>query len=162
MTPNPFSPAVALNMFGILREQCLSSKQLQLRVTRGQARAFGALIASEMHALTVLRIRRFLRSELSIDDAGVSHWVRHCTTSGFGSGRNTCAEVCPMAVLFRRPARWADLHLIPQLSTARRLECDLSRYPLLLAIEGRCTTLDAFRLSRAEAQPDYPDLPTAK
>ncbi|WP_201273066.1 hypothetical protein [Sinorhizobium meliloti] len=28
---------------------------------------------------------------------------------------------------------WADLHLVPQISAARRLEYDLSRYPLLLS-----------------------------
>ena len=126
-------------------------------ITRGQARAFGALISSEMHALTVLRIRRFLHSELSVDDPGVSHWVRHWTTSGFDALEETLAQrIVQWPFCFGDRPGWADLHLVPQLSAARRLECDLSRYPLLLAVEQRCIQLDAFRLSRPEAQPDYP------
>lgn len=127
-------------------------------ITRAQARAFGALVASEMHAVTVQRIRRFLQSELRIDDPGVSRWVRHWMTLGFAALEETLAQrAIQWPFCFSDRPGWADLHLIPQISAARRLECDLSRYPLLLAVEQRCVPLDAFRLSRPEAQPDYPD-----
>ncbi len=51
---------------------------------------------------------------------------------------------------------WADLHLVPQMSAARRLGCDLSAYPRLLAVEQRCNRIDAFCRAKPEMQPDYP------
>lgn len=126
-------------------------------ITRAQARAFGALVASEMHALTVQRVRRFLQSELRIDDPDISRWVRHWMTLGFAALEETLAQrAVQWPFCFGDRPGWADLHLIPQISAARRLECDLSRYPLVLEVEQRCVPLDAFRLSRPEAQPDYP------
>ncbi len=37
---------------------------------------------------------------------------------------------------------------------ARRVNVDLSDYPLLMGIEARLMKLDAFELSRPERQPD--------
>jgi hypothetical protein len=44
--------------------------------------------------------------------------------------------------------------LVPQLANARRFGCDLSAYPLLVAIDAQCAGLDAFRRARPEAQGD--------
>lgn len=51
----------------------------------------------------------------------------------------------------------ADCCLIPQLYNARRFSLDLGPYPHLLAIESHCQTLEAFVVSRPEAQPDSPE-----
>jgi maleylacetoacetate isomerase len=127
-------------------------------ILRAQARAFGQVIASEMHALTVLRIRRFLGRELGVGEAGLSRWVRHW----LGEGLSTLE-----AMLARRPSAWpfcygdrpgwADLHLVPQIRNSRRFGCDVAPYPLLTATDARCVGLDAFRQARPEAQPDYSD-----
>lgn len=125
-------------------------------ILRAQARAFGQVVASEMHALTVLRIRRFLGRELGVHEQGLRRWVHHWLTEGLATLE---------ALLERRPTAWpfcygetpgwADLHLIPQIRNARRLGCDLTPYPLLTGVEARCVPLDAFRRARPEAQPDY-------
>lgn len=125
-------------------------------ILRAQARAFGQVIASEMHALTVLRIRRFLGRELGVGEAGLRRWVGHWLDEGL---------MTLEAMLQRRPATWpfcygatpgwADLHLVPQIRNARRFGCDLAAYPLLTGVEARCVDLDAFRRARPEAQPDY-------
>jgi maleylacetoacetate isomerase len=125
-------------------------------VTRAQARAFGQHIAAEMHAITVMRVRRYLTDALGADDAQVEGWTRHWTTLCLGALESA---------LERRPAPWpfafgespgyADLHLAPALTNARRFGVDLEPYPTLLAIEARCLPLAAFRDARPEAQPDY-------
>ena len=126
-------------------------------ITRAQARAFGALIASEMHAITVQRVRRFLQYELMVDDAGVARWVRNWIALGFEALEETLAQRASQSPFcFGDEPGWADLHLVPQMSTARRLGCELASYPMLLAVEDRCSRLDAFRLSQPEAQPDFP------
>jgi maleylacetoacetate isomerase len=126
-------------------------------VTRAQARAFGALIASEMHPLTIQRVRRVLRSEMNVDEAGVARWVQHWLALGFGALETTLAQRTQQwPFCFGERPGWAELHLIPQLGAARRLHCDLSTYPLLLQVERLCTPIEAFRLARPEAQPDFP------
>jgi maleylacetoacetate isomerase len=126
-------------------------------VLRAQARAFGAHVAAEMHAITVNRVRHFLEADLSLAATAVDRWVQHWLEAGF---------VALEAELGRRPVDWpfcfgdepgwADLHLVPQLAAARRLRCDLSPYIRLLAVEARCVSLDAFIRARPEAQPDFP------
>ena len=126
-------------------------------IARAQARAFGALVVSEMHAITVQRVRRFLQHELMVDDAGVARWVRNWMALGFEALEVTLAQrTSQWPFCFGDEPGWADLHLVPQMSTARRLGCELAPYPLLLAVEDRCNRLDAFRSSRPEAQPDFP------
>lgn len=129
-------------------------------VIRAQAKAFAALISSEMHSMTVQRVRRLLTNEYGVDDKGVERWVHHWLTLGFEALETTLMQR-PVQWVYAfgdRPG-WADLHLIPQLSAARRLQCDLTPYPRLLEVEQRCTVLDAFRMSRPEAQPDFPSSP---
>ena len=126
-------------------------------VIRAQARAFGAHIAAEMHAVTVTRIRTFLKDGLSLEDADVSRWVAHWLREGFTALEASLASrPRPWPFCFGDTPGWADLHLVPQLANARRLGCDVTPYPTLLAIEANCVDLDAFRRARPEAQPDFP------
>jgi len=48
----------------------------------------------------------------------------------------------------------ADLCLVPQLATSRRLGVELERFALLLRVERECEALPAFRAASANAQPD--------
>jgi maleylacetoacetate isomerase len=124
---------------------------------RAHSIAFGAIIASEMHALTVNRVRKYLAGH-GIDEAGVAQWVQHWQSEGFAALE---------ALLARREQEWdfcygdapgwADLHLAPQVAAARRLGVALQRFPLVTAIAERCESLPAFLAARPEAQPDYPE-----
>ncbi|MGO6683545.1 maleylacetoacetate isomerase [Rhizobium leguminosarum] len=124
---------------------------------RAEARGFAAHIASEMHALTVQRVRHFLRDDLGGGEAEVKRWLQHWLGLGFAALEQTLAQrQSPSPFCFSDRPGLADLHLIPQMSNARRLGHDLTPYPLLLAVEQRCVTLDAFRSARPDAQPDFP------
>ena len=126
-------------------------------VIRAQARAFGAHIAAEMHAVTVTRIRTFLKDGLSLEDADVSRWVAHWLREGFTALEASLASrPRPWPFCFGDTPGWADLHLVPQLANARRFGCDVTPYRTLLAMEASCVDLDAFRRARPEAQPDFP------
>lgn len=118
--------------------------------------AFGAIIASEMHALTISRVRRYL-ADHAMGDAEVAQWVQHWQREGF---------VALEALLVRREKAWpfcygdepgwADLHLVPQIAAARRLGVPLERFPLAVEIAGRCEALPAFIAARPDSQPDFP------
>ncbi|MGY5806628.1 maleylacetoacetate isomerase [Rhizobium sp. LEGMi198b] len=125
-------------------------------VVRAEAKAFAGLITSEMHSLTVLRVRRFLKSDIGADDHQVSVWVSHWLALGLDALEETLRRrPIQWPYCFSVEAGWADLHLVPQLNASRRLGVDLSRYSTLLAVEERCNELEAFRLARPEAQVDF-------
>jgi maleylpyruvate isomerase len=126
-------------------------------VTRAQARAFGAHIAAEMHAITVMRVRRYLAERMSADDTAIAAWTVHWLTLGLAALEQALAErPTDWPFAFGDAPGWADLHLVPELAAARRLGCDLGSYPHLVAIEARCIDLPAFVGARPENQPDYP------
>lgn len=126
-------------------------------VLRAQARAFGAHIAAEMHAIMVSRVRGFLADGLAVDEAGVDRWVKHWTAVGFTALEAALAgrpEQWPFC--FGAEPGWADIHLVPQMANARRAACDLTAYARLRAVEANCIGLEAFKRARPEAQPDFP------
>lgn len=126
-------------------------------ITRAEARAFAAHIASEMHAITVKRVRRYMGSALDIDESGAKQWVVHWLAEGFRALETTLANrTTNRPFCFGETPGWADLHLVPQLANGRRLGIDLKSYPLLRGVEDRCRELSAFKLARPEAQPDFP------
>jgi len=119
---------------------------------RAQARAFAALISSEIHALTQKRIQR----KVGLD--GAQDWIQHWHSIGFGALEKTLEQrphKAPFA--FGEKPGWAEIHLMPQLANARRFDVDLAPYPLLLAIEKNCIKLDAFILALPENQIDFPN-----
>jgi maleylacetoacetate isomerase len=123
---------------------------------RAEARAFAGHIAAEMHALTVNRVRKFLGAALGADEAGMETWLRHWMALGFDALEATLARrAADWPFCFGSTPGWADLHLVPQLANARRLNCPLDDYPRLLAVESRCVVLEAFIRARPESQPDY-------
>lgn len=125
-------------------------------VIRARARAFGAHVAAEMHAITVNRVRVYLHDGMGAGDAAVDAWVHHWLTLGFGALEAALDAPSTTRFCFGDEPGWADLHLIPQLAAARRLNFDVASYSRLLAIEAACVNLDAFVRARPEAQPDFP------
>ncbi len=123
---------------------------------RARARAFAHHIAADLHPLNSRRIRVFLATEMDLADEEVTRWYHHWVRLAF-----TALE----AELSRRPVAHAfcfsdtpgiaDAALAPQMANARRFGCDLSDYPLLVAIDDRCRDLAAFRDAAPASQPDY-------
>lgn len=124
---------------------------------RAQARAFAALISSELHPLTVKRVRRYLQQTPSFGEDNIAKWVEHWHHTALSSieraleMRKNSNKFC-----FSDEPGWADLHLVPQLSNARRFNIDLTRYPLASDIDMRCSEIEAFVKARPEQQVDSP------
>ena len=124
---------------------------------RACARAFGQVIACEMHALGVGRVTKYMSQAYGVSDDNCSDWYAHWSHEGY----KTLEEL-----LRRRPKQTpftydekptvGDLYLVPQLYNARLRGLDLSAYPLLTAIDERCRVLPAFDKAMPENQPDYP------
>lgn len=118
--------------------------------------AFGAIIAAEMHALTVNRVRRYL-ADHGMDDAAVAGWVQYWQREGFATLEALLArreKAWPFC--YGDEPGWADLHLVPQVAAARRLGVSLERFPLSVEVAQRCEALPAFIAARPDRQPDFP------
>jgi len=122
---------------------------------RAYIRAAALLIACDIHPLANLRVLKYLKRELGQEQAAIDTWYRHWVENGLGRleafVRN---EGRSGRYLFGDSPTMADCCLVPQLFNARRLECDLSAMPMLVAIDARCQALEAFQGAHPSVQPD--------
>ena len=124
---------------------------------RAETRSFAQLIAADLHPINNNRVRRYLSDVLGADEEQVRAWYRHWVAKAFGSLETQLARrQVQFPFCFGDGPGLADACLVPQMDNARRFGCDLSAYPLLVAIDGACRGLDAFIRAAPEAQPDYP------
>jgi len=125
---------------------------------RAQVRGFAQHIVSEMHAIDVIRVRRFLHHELQVDRSGIDSWQRHWFAKGFTALEEILARrETPWPYCFGEKPGWADLHLVPQVRKGlSRFNLDLSPYPLIGSVFEACSTLPAFLAASPQEQSDYP------
>jgi len=121
---------------------------------RARVRALALSIACELAPLNNLRVLGYLTRELGVTDQAKTEWYRHWVALGLAAFEAEIAEGPPGHFCHGDAPGLADCFLIPQLFNARRFDCDLSRYPRLLAIEQSCALLAAFRDAAPDRQPD--------
>lgn len=125
---------------------------------RMHVRALSAMIGCDIHPINNRRILQYLRNELSVDKEAVIAWCNRWITEGFAALETRLAtdknrgQFC----YGDRPT-FADCYLIPQVSSARRFEVDLTPYPNIVAIDTHCRTLKAFADADPMVQPDAPN-----
>ena len=122
---------------------------------RATVRAMALVIACEVHPIQNLRVLNYLRSELKQPEAEANRWAQHWIALGFSALEQMVLSAPSRGKFcFGDSPTLADLCLVPQLSNARRFNCDLSPYPTLVQIDARCATLPAFAKAAPENQPD--------
>lgn len=127
------------------------------RIARARSRAFGQVIACEIHPVIGPKIQRHLAAEYEIGRQGRADWYGHWIHQGFSTceellrRRSTATPFC-----YGDKPTVADLYLVPQMYNARRAKLDLSPYPLLLEIDERCRALPEFDKAMPQNQIDYP------
>ena len=122
---------------------------------RAQVRALAAIVGCDIHPINNRRILEALRHRFGADEAAVNDWCGTWISAGFDAIE---------ALLSKDPQRGdfcfgstptlADVYLIPQVESARRFKVDLSRWPLVQAVDAACAQLEAFRKAAPSAQPD--------
>jgi maleylacetoacetate isomerase len=118
-------------------------------------RAFGQLIACDLHPLNNNRVRKYLAGSVGASPEAVADWYQHWCAVGLTSLEETLRRRPESRFCFGDAPSFADLHLVPQLYNCRRFDCDLTPYPRLLAADAACREVEAFRRAAPEAMPDY-------
>lgn len=122
---------------------------------RAQVRALAAIVGCDIHPINNRRTLEALRHRFGADEAAVNDWCGTWISAGFDAIEallskdpqrgDFCFSSCPSL---------ADVYLVPQVESARRFKVDLSRWPLIQAVDAACAQLEAFRKAAPSAQPD--------
>ncbi|MFW1947972.1 maleylacetoacetate isomerase [Acinetobacter bereziniae] len=123
-------------------------------VERAKVRAFSQTIACDIHPLDNLRVLKYLKHELAVNDEQKNQWYQHWIIEGFKSLemqlKDSNGQFC-----FGTQATFADCCLIPQVYNAKRFNVDISDFPKIQSIDQHCLSLPAFLRATPEQQPDW-------
>lgn len=124
-------------------------------IGRARVRAIAQTIACDTHPLNNLRVLKYLKRELNVDDEARDAWYRHWVELGLGAVESMLENSSDTGQFCHGDLPGlADLCLVPQVFNARRLKCDLSAMPNVVRIDAACRALPAFDLAAPEKQPD--------
>ena len=123
-------------------------------VARARVQALAQLIACEIHPLNNLRVLKYLRGELKLDEAAVNKWYTHWIAEAFGPLETLVARFSGGRYCYGVSLTLADVYLVPQMYNARRFNCELAPYPTLVRIATALEREPAFARAAPERQPD--------
>jgi maleylpyruvate isomerase len=123
-------------------------------VARARVQALAQAIVCEIHPLNNLRVLKYLRGELKLDDAAVNRWYSHWIAEAFGPLETLVGRFSGGRYCFGDTLTVADVCLVPQMYNARRFNCDLTPYPLLVRITTELEAEPAFAAAAPHLQPD--------
>ena len=123
-------------------------------VARARSQALAQAIVCEIHPLNNLRVLKYLRGELKLDDAAVNKWYSHWIAEAFGPLETLVGRWSGGRYCYGDTLTVADVCLVPQMYNARRFNCDLAPYPNLVRIATELEREPAFAGAAPERQPD--------
>jgi maleylacetoacetate isomerase len=113
---------------------------------RAYVRGIALAVACEIHPLNNLRVLRQ-------DDKDT--WYRHWCEQGLAAIETVLAQDGRTGrFCYGDTPTLADCVLIPQITNAQRLNCDLSAMPTIMRINEACLALEPFANAAPERQPD--------
>jgi maleylacetoacetate isomerase len=122
---------------------------------RARVRALAQTIACDIHPLNNLRVLRYLKTPLNIDEQSRTDWSRHWIALGFGALERLLVEAQTAGkCCYGDVPTMADCCLIPQVFNAQRINCPLESFPTILRLYEHCMGLDAFQRAAPGAQID--------
>ena len=122
---------------------------------RAHVRALAAIVGCDIHPINNRRILEALRKDFGASEDAINAWCGTWISAGFDAYEALiAADAKRGAFSFGNTPTLADVYLIPQVESARRFKVDLSRWPLISAIDKACGELEAFKKAAPMAQPD--------
>jgi maleylpyruvate isomerase len=122
---------------------------------RAYVRSVALQVACEIHPLNNLRVLKYLKHTLRVDDDAKDAWYRHWIEAGFATldahlaGSARTGKLC-----FGDTPTLADACLIPQVFNAQRFKVDTAKYSTIQRIYDHAMQIDAFARAAPGAQPD--------
>jgi maleylpyruvate isomerase len=122
---------------------------------RAHVRALAAIVGCDIHPINNRRILEYLRKNFGADEATILAWCGTWISAGFDAMETLlAADPGRGAFCHGQAPGLADVYLVPQVESARRFKVDLSRWPLISAVDAACAQLEAFQRAAPAAQAD--------
>ena len=122
---------------------------------RARVRALAAMVGCDIHPINNRRILEYLRHQFKADEAAINAWCATWITAGFDAFEALlAADKARGDYCFGNQPGLADVYLVPQVESARRFKVDMSRWPLISAVDAACMKLEAFERAAPMKQPD--------
>lgn len=123
-------------------------------IDRAYVRSLAQVVACDIHPLNNLRVLKYLKKNLYLDDADKS-WYFHWMRGGFTAlEQHLITHANNDQFCFGDTAGFADAFLIPQVYNALRFGFDLQAFPIISNIYHHCMQQSAFINAAPENQPD--------
>ena len=126
------------------------------RAGRARVRALTLAVACEMQPLNNLRVERYLRRTLHLDDVQIDAWRHRWVIEGLDAFERALDHPSTGRFCHGDTPTFADCCLVPQVYNAIRWGLVPSTWPRLGAIYDTCMSVGAFQNAAPEAQPDAP------
>ena len=124
-------------------------------VRRAQVRALAAIVGCDIHPINNRRILEYLRHTFGANDDAINAWCGTWISAGFDAYEALLAADTKRGRFSHGDTpTLADCYLIPQVESARRFKVDLTKWPLIMAVEKACMELEAFQKAAPSQQPD--------
>lgn len=122
---------------------------------RARVRAIAQTIACDIHPLNNLRVLKYLKHQIGVDEKTKNQWYAHWTEEGLASVEALLSRSSETGrYCHGDQITFADICLIPQVVNAKRFECNLDDMPTIQRIYKACVDLDAFQKAAPLNQPD--------
>lgn len=122
-------------------------------VQRANVRALCQIVACDIHPLNNLRVLKYLKGELGLDEDAVRLWYAHWVIEGLTALEPRLPE---QGFVNGEAPGMAEIFIVPQIYNAERFAVALGDFPRIRALRDRCEALPAFQKAHPDAQQDAP------
>lgn len=127
-------------------------------VERAHVRAITQVFAADTQPLQNLVVKIYLRDVLHQTNAATDEWMRHWMNNGLAAVEQMLAgnstEGGPAYCVGSFPTM-ADICLVAQCFSSRRMGVSVDAYPRVARIDEHCRSLPQFAAAAPQAQPDF-------
>lgn len=122
---------------------------------RARVLEFASMIGCDIHPINNLRVLRYLKDELGLDDAQKGAWYAHWIGEGLAAAERLLERHGSGPFAFGGEPTLADCWLVPQVANALRMNCPIEKFPRVAAIHRHCAGHRAFQAAAPDRQPDF-------
>jgi maleylacetoacetate isomerase/maleylpyruvate isomerase len=122
---------------------------------RAYVRRLSQIVGCDIHPLNNIRVLKWLKANVPGDEGIADRWYAHWIAEGF-AGFEACLLQAGRhgTYCLGDTVGMADICLVPQVANARRFNCDLSAFPVTVAIADRAAALPEVQRVAPDTQAD--------
>src|SRR6202171_1016880 len=122
---------------------------------RAYARSLALMTVADAHPLVTPRVRNHLAKTFGADAKAIEDWGKHWTTEGLATYERLLARRAPAPFALGAEPGLADICIAGQVVGAHFLKLELSAFPMVSRLAGRCFQMPAFATSHPFEQPGF-------